>query len=122
MQHSRHRDHAVQGRHDAIFAIDPMSRRQQFTGRFLPHDIAADRGPDQVGRVGLPTLELLHLDSLAEDRNLVSKIRGESGYIEAVVVRNFAGNSSATDRGLALATPKARKSRLAPWWGCTING
>src|SRR3546814_2854012 len=88
MQHSRHRDHAVQGRHDAIFAIDPMSRRQQFTGRFLPHDIAADRGPDQVGRVGLPTLELLHLDSLAEARNLVSKIRGESGYIEAVVVRN----------------------------------
>src|SRR3546814_17557127 len=98
-----------------------MSRRQHFTGRFLPHDIAADRGPDQVGRVGLPTSELLHLDSLAEARTLVSKIRGESGYIEAVVVRNFARTSSAHDRGLALAPLLARHSRLAIWLRCTSS-
>src|SRR6185437_108558 len=50
----------MEGSDDAVLAIHGVCRGQQLSRRLPPQHLAAQRGFDQIGRIGLTALELAH--------------------------------------------------------------
>jgi hypothetical protein len=107
----RHRDAAaVQRLEHAELAVDRVRRGQELAGRFPPQHVTAGRGFDQVGRIGLPALELLGAQRCAETRHLRLEVEAELGLGQGVGA-HAADSSGAAGRRSA----RARHARTFPY-------
>ena len=99
---------------DAELAIDRMRRRQKLTGRLPPQHVFARRGFQQVGRVGLAALELVHGQRPGKARNLPRQSGLQARRIEAQRLGHVLGagkRNLAVDllHGPNVASPKAAR-------------
>ena len=81
----------IQGRDDAILAIDGVRRGQELSGRLAAHDVFFRRCDQLVGRVGLAALELAHCQRARVAFDIRLQPRREFRFVEAVAFGDVLG-------------------------------
>ena len=117
--HGRHRHLAVfaERLHDAVFPVHLVGGRQHLARRLLAQHVFPVAALQQVGGVGLPALELAHLERAVE-QIVLFQVLGETRLIQAVRLKHrddfrltFHNSSSNQVRGAAVGA-----SLLAKGW------